>query len=185
MTFSLILMTALAQPPAETAAPGGLPPEQAVAIIDGEGKLRITQVSFPCGYGAGASEAESAVLVKRGADKVPVKVKVNSLILTTTELPASVVDAYTVDGKPIAPDKLATMLAKERTVLVAKDGRKIDAFHLDLYKEGTIVLVPPANTLRAGAGAYDSPNYGRGPETVPTIRETPEKPKNEEPHSDK
>jgi hypothetical protein len=175
--FSLVLLTVLAQPPAAPAGPGGAPPEQAVAIIDGEGKLRITQISFPCGYGngPGGSATETAVLVKRGADKVRVKVKVNSLVLTTTELPANVVDAYTVDGKPIAAEKLAAMLAKERTVLISRDGKKIDPFHLDLYKEGTIILVPPADALQPAVAPYDNPIPGRGPQPLPPIPEPLEK----------
>jgi hypothetical protein len=175
--FSLVLLTVLAQPPAAPAAPRGAPPEQAVAIIDGEGNLRITQISFPCGYGngPGGSETETAVLVKRGAAKVPVKVKVNSLVLTTTELPANVVDAYTVDGKPITADKLAALLAKERTVLVSRDGKRIDPFHLDLYKEGTIVLVPPADTLQSAGGPYEGVIPDRGTQQPPPIPEPLEK----------
>ena len=46
------------------------------------------------------------------------------------------------------------MLAKEKTVLVAMDGKKLDPFYTQLYKDDTIVLVPPANTLNAGGGAY-------------------------------
>jgi hypothetical protein len=144
MMFSLVLLTTLAQPAPELVAPSGLPPESAVAIIDGEGKLRITQVNYP-GYTLGPAphETEATVLVKRGDEKVTVTVKVTSLVLTTTEFPANVVDAYTVDGKAITPQDLATMLAKERTVLVSRNGKKVDPFHLELYKVGTIVLAPP------------------------------------------
>ena len=46
--------------------------------------------------------------------------------------------------------------------LVALDGKKVDPFHLQLYKDGTIVLVPPANTLNLGGyggaiGGYTGP----------------------------
>ena len=155
--FSLVLLTALAPAAPEPAAPSGLPPDQAVAIIDSKGNLRITQASTPNGYGPETPEAEVAVLVKRGDEKVAVKVKTTSVILTTVELPANAVEAFTVDGKTIVAEKLATLLAKERTVLVALDGKKVDPFLLELYKEGTIVLVPPANTLGSGNGG---PYYG-------------------------
>src|SRR5262249_35765784 len=132
--------------------------------IDAKGNLRITRASSPCGYGP---ETETAVLVKRGDEKVAVKVKHTSVILTTVELPASAVEAYTADGKPISAEKLATALAKERTVLVALDGRKVDPFLLQLYKDDAIVLVPPANTLGAlqgGPGLYaPRPQWGGVP----------------------
>src|SRR5262249_62103595 len=77
-------------------------------------------------------------------------------MVTTAELPARNVEAYTADGRAINAEKLRTLLAKERTVLVAMDGKKLDPFHLQLYKDDTIVLVPPANTLNMGGyiGGY-------------------------------
>ena len=41
--------------------------------------------------------------------------------------------------------------------LIALDGKKVDPFHLQLYKEGTIVLVPPPNTLNLSHGGYGGP----------------------------
>jgi hypothetical protein len=73
-------------------------------------------------------------------------------MVTTAELPAEFVEAYTTDGRLIPAEKLATMLEKERTVLVAVDGKKVDPFFLQLYKEGTIVLIPPPNALNLGVG---------------------------------
>jgi hypothetical protein len=175
MIFSLVLLTALAPAAPEPAAPSGLSPDQAVAIIDNKGNLRITQASTPCGYGAGSPAAEAAVLVKQGDEKVAIKVKTTRVILTTVELPALCVEAFTVDGKAIAAEKLATLLTKERTVLVALDGKKVDPFLLELYKEGTIVLVPPANTMGRGngdSGGYQdvAPKGPDIPEKVPTNR---------------
>ena len=46
MMLSFVLAAALAA--AEPAAPSGAPPEQAVAIIDGQGNLRITIASCNC-----------------------------------------------------------------------------------------------------------------------------------------
>src|SRR5439155_20356652 len=77
------------------------------------------------------------------------------------------VEAYSVDGKAISAETLTTLLAKERTVLVAVDGKKLDPFYLQLYKEGTIILVPPANTLNIpGQGGGVGGNSGVEP--VPT-----------------
>ena len=178
MTFSLILMTALAAPAADPAAPGGTPPEQATAVIDAEGTLRITHVSCVCN---GAPMPETpAPAPKPGGDKPPAKpkAKVTTVMLTTAELPAKAVEAYTADGAPVGQEKLAELLKKERSVLVAMDGKKVDPFYLELYKEGTIVLVPPADTF-AGAGGFGNPY---GPPTVvpaapPPPPDRPDRPK--------
>jgi hypothetical protein len=155
MLFSLVLSAALAQPAQEPAAPGGLPPQQALAIIDGEGTLKIVQISCACDSSS-AQETMVDVFEIKGTERVPakVKVKVSTLMLTTVELPAKYVEAYTVEGAPIAREKLAEMLAKERTVLVAMDGKKVDPFHLQLYKAGAIVLVPPANLMGGGGVSF-------------------------------
>jgi hypothetical protein len=166
--LSLVLLAAIAQAPPEPAAPGGMPPEQALAFIDAKGKLTITRVGCAC-----AQEQEVTVYETKGGEKVPakVKVKVTSLMTTTAEIPAKYVEAYTADGKPVAADKLATLLGKERTVLVAADGKKVDPFFLALYKEDTLVLVPPQGLLAAGGymGAYGIP-------LPPGVEEAPRKP---------
>jgi hypothetical protein len=77
--------------------------------------------------------------------------------LTIVELPAHVVQACTVDGKTIEAAKLGELLAKERAVLIALDGKRVDPFHLELYKEGTIVLVTPANLWNRGSGMLGFP----------------------------
>jgi hypothetical protein len=153
LVYTLLVLSALAQPAPEGAAPGSAPPEQVLATIDAKGKLTLTHLTCAC-YGPAVHEQTVT-----GKDKVPVKVKVSSVVLTTAELPAKSVEAYSVDGKAISAETLATLLAKERTVLVSMDGKKLDPFYLQLYKEGTIVLVPPANTLNIG-GAVGPYGYG-------------------------
>jgi hypothetical protein len=182
--FSLALLTALALPGAEPAAPGGMAPEQALAVIDAKGKLTITHVSCNC-FGPAVQE-NTLALPAKGDEKAPakVKVKVSTVTLTTAELDAKHVEAYTVDGKAIPAEKLTQMLAKEKTVLVTMDGKKLDPFYTQLYKDDTIVLVPPANTLNAGGGAWGAgPGYGvvpvpaPFPDAPPTPPEVPEKPR--------
>jgi hypothetical protein len=165
MILSLVLLAALAYAP-EPAAPSAAPPQQAVAIIDGAGMLKITQVASG-GFGPAAQAME--VTVGPMDKPVTVIVKTTTVQLTTVELPAKYVEAYTVDGTPIAREKLTEMLAKERTVLVAMDGKKLDPFHLQLYKESTIVLVPPANTMTAGGGPFPGPGgfYVQPPLPIP------------------
>jgi len=159
--FSVMLLTTLALPAAD-AAPSGLPPEQALAVIDAKGKLTITQVSAGC-FGAGTQETNVPVTGEKNA----IKVKISNLSVNMIELPAKNVEAYTVDGKAISQEKLATLLAKERTVLIMQDGKKADPFHLELYKEGTIVLVPPANIMGGGYGGFGPPGIGIQPVPAP------------------
>ncbi len=157
MTLSLVLAAALVGAQAEPATLSGTPPQQALAIIDGEGNLHITIAT--CNCFPGSQETTVEVPDKPGGEKAQVKVKMSSVTLTTVELPARAVEAYTADGQPIKRDRLAEMLAKERAVLVTVDGRKADPFLLQLYKEGTIVLVPPANVVGGGAfvGGFNGP----------------------------
>jgi len=169
LIHSLVLLAVLAQPVPEPDTSAGTAPVQALASIDDKGKMTITHVDCNC-YGPGSREMTVTAHETKGEKKVPVqaKVKLTSLVLTTAEIQAKFVEAYTVDGKAIAADKLATMLAKERAVIVALDGKKVDPFHLQLYKESTIVLVPPANTLNLGyGGGYGVPGVVE-PFPVPT-----------------
>ena len=151
--FGCVLLTALALPGADPAAPGSAAPIQALAGIDAKGNLKITYISA-VPFGPGAQEHVVPVVREKGDEKAPapVKVKVTTVMVMTAELDAKHVQGYTADGKAIPADKLATLLAKEKTVLVAADGKKVDPFHLQLFKDDTIVLVPPANTLGGGMG---------------------------------
>src|SRR5262249_7571464 len=149
-----LVLTALAQPATEPAAPSTRAPEQVLAVIDAKGKMTITHVTPACMAPGGGGGEHTVTLPMKGGEKAPVqvKVKLNGLNVTVAELPAKHVEAYGMDGKPIAAEKLAKLLEKERTVLLSVDGKKVDPFHLQLYKEDTIVLVPPANTLGGGMG---------------------------------
>jgi hypothetical protein len=102
--------------------------------------------------GPWAMPAPAAPEGEKAPGKAKPKVKVTNLMVTMTEMPAKDVQAYTAEGREIPAEKLAELLAKERTVLVALDGKKVDPFHLKLYKDDTIVLVPPPNTMGGGGG---------------------------------
>src|SRR5579884_3614921 len=142
--FGLVLWTVLAQAPPDPAATGGTPPEQGLASLDSSGKLRITRIGCAC-----VQDQTVTVQEEKEGRKVPVqlKIKVSTLTTTTAEVPVKYVEAFTADGKPITAQRLTTLLAKERPVLVAADGRKVDPFLLQLYKEDTLVLVPAAGLL--------------------------------------
>ena len=184
--YSAILLAALAQPETKPADPGGVPPTQMLARIDAKGNLKITSVtSIDYGGCYGTPMPMRSPAPRDGSapakapEKVPVKVKVQQLIVMTAEMPAKHVKAYSANGKAITPETLASQLAKERPVLVALDGKKVDPFLLQLYKDDTIILVPPANTLGAGTGGFGGyGGYGGGPTTggaypVPAPSTTP------------
>jgi hypothetical protein len=189
--YGLFWLAILAQPAPEPAAAGGLPPEQVLASIDARGNLTITQVAAACGGGLMGPIVFPALPAAEG-EKAPAKakskVKVTSLMVTVTEMPAKDVQAFTAEGRPISAERLATLLAKERAVLVALDGKKVDPFHLQLYKDDTIVLVPPANTV-GGGGGFGGWGYGGHAVAVPApltppVREAV-KPPRKEPEEDR
>jgi hypothetical protein len=156
--YSLVLCAALAHQAPEPAAAGDMPPQQVLASIDARGNLTITQVTCSCPNEFMGPYYAPALPETPDHEKAPAKakskVKVTHLSVTVTEMPAKDVKAYTAEGREVPAEKLATLLAKERTVLVALDGKKVDPFHLQLYKEDTIVLVPPPNTVGGGGGAW-------------------------------
>jgi hypothetical protein len=161
--YSLIVLSALAQPaPApEPAVPSGIPPEQMLASIDVKGKMKFT---FVMAHEPATHEQTVTTYQTKGTEKVPiqVKVKVSHLSVTTAELAAEHVEAFTVGGRPLSREQLTTLLSKERTVLVAMDGKKVDPFYLRLYKDDAILLIPPANALSGACGGYGGYVGGAG-----------------------
>jgi hypothetical protein len=175
--YTLLVLAVLAQPGAKPAAPGAEAPTQMLAGIDSKGTLRLTFATSMGCFGSSPYMPAPVVPVAPGAapGKAPAqarpKVKVTTVMVTTAELAAKHVQAYTAGGRTIPAEKLAALLAKERPVLVALDGKKVDPFMLQLYKEDTIILVPPENTLNTGLGGFGGPvvlpaPYGAFPEKM-------------------
>src|ERR1051326_615014 len=158
-----LLLFAMAVPSAPTPdpehqTPKGTSPVQCVASIDGKGKLTIARMMPTC---SGVSEVELRAQLKReGKEPLTVLVtpKVTRFELVIVELQAEDVLAFSTYGKPITAKDLAERLAKERTVLVAVDGKKVDASMLQFYKEDTIVLVPPAGLWADSAAVAPEPD---------------------------
>jgi hypothetical protein len=173
--LTLFTLAALLQPGAAPPGITGVPPVQAQASFDGKDKLRITYVTC-----TGSNENSMDLPNAKGRDNIPVKVTSSALAVLTVELSPKHVGAFTVDGRTIPADKLEELLAKERSVLVAAEGKKVDPFHLKLYKDDTIVLVPPTNLLNLGGyGAYPTTYgtpYSAMPVPTPTVTEA-ERPK--------
>jgi hypothetical protein len=53
------------------------------------------------------------------------------------------VEAYEAYGEAVDAKRMMEWLARERPVLVSADGRKVDPFHMQVIKRGTLVLVLP------------------------------------------
>src|SRR6516162_9988789 len=102
--YSLLLLTALAPAAPEPAAPGGTPPVQMLAGIDGTGKLTLTFVACVCDPLAGPEIIGPGPRVEDKGPGAP-KVKVTTVMVTTAELAAKHVEAYTADGRAIAAEK--------------------------------------------------------------------------------
>jgi hypothetical protein len=186
--YTLIVLSLLGQQGPKAAAPSGEAPTQMVAGIDSKGMLRLTFAMPMMGgcYGSSPYAMTPAGPPGYGPGKVPTpappKVKIRTVMVTTAEMSAKDVTAYTADGRTIPAERLATLLAKERPVLVALDGKKVDPFLLQLYKDDTLILVPPANTLNMGMGygGYSAvvpgpAPYGAFPEKVPVPAPRPER----------
>ena len=138
-----VVVPAAPTPDTPPLTPKGTPPVQCVASIDSKGQLTIARMMPACCEPAVELRAE---LKRPGKEPLTALVtpKVTRMEMTIVELPADAVQAYNAYGKPISADDLKELLKKERTVLMSVDGKKVDPSLLQLYKEDTIVLVPPA-----------------------------------------
>jgi hypothetical protein len=74
------------------------------------------------------------------------------------------VEACGTDGKRIEAKALRERLRTPLPVLVSQDGRPVTSFHLHVIKEGTLILVPPAQKSPPSlplAPAAGVPDIGR------------------------
>jgi RNA polymerase sigma factor (sigma-70 family) len=65
---------------------------------------------------------------------------------TTRYYQAGGVRAFSTDGERLGAKALARRLRQEVPVLVSTDGREVDPLHLQLIKDGTVILVLPVET---------------------------------------
>lgn len=126
-----------------TKPPLGQPPTLSGASIDDKDILHL-QDSAKKNFD---QEVEVMEKVKVGdaweERKVKVKIKNTSFTVNKTSMPAMHVRAHDLNGKAIDAKALASRLRKFTMVLESIDGKNVDPYYLQLFKEGTIVLVPP------------------------------------------
>lgn len=138
----------------------GMQPTLARASIDAKGVMHILE-------GAEASqtvmtkvvEDVNGVMVERA-----VPIRITRSVTVKRAVDAKWVKAHGVDGKPIDAAVLAAVLRESTIVLVASDGKAVDPYFLQIIREGTIVLVPPA-TINFGSS--------RPPEPIPVPKGDP------------
>jgi hypothetical protein len=145
--YHAVLVAALgaaATPAADPVArPNGPAPQMIAVKYDKEGALtaHFNRLSY---------KPETRV-AKQVADGKEVEVAYTTYVpVYVTEAiryPAKDLKVFGLDGLPIDADKLPKLLAKETMVLISHDGRPVDSFYTQFFKEGTLVIVPPAPKL--------------------------------------
>jgi RNA polymerase sigma factor (sigma-70 family) len=135
-------------------------PSAALALPDGKGRITIWTAH---------SYYEPVTSYRKGADgsvqevtSYELREQVISKVFKLDEL-----HAYGSDGKEIAGRALLDQFGKEaKSVLVSTDGRKVDAFYLNMLKSDTLILVLPLP--RAPISEVAPPPVARPPAAPPS-----------------
>jgi hypothetical protein len=136
----------------------GAVPITVIAFVNKQGDLILRQ---PCNT---YQPVTSYVQIPGEVAVKPVTSYSLVVVERISSYPAAKVKAYDTDGNSVDAEKLAKQLRKETPVLVATDGRKVDPFHLQLIKKGTLILVVPARSLPPPPPA---PAVAPPPPTIP------------------
>jgi hypothetical protein len=146
--YHAVLVAALsaAVPAAEPAArPSGPPPQMMAVKYDKEGFLTaITTVPV-----YKEVERNQVVIVDGKPVTTIVKSAVMESVPVTRQYKVKDMKLFGLDGLPIDADKLPKLLARETMVLVSPDGRPLDSFYTQFFKEGTLVIVLPTPKAEA------------------------------------
>ncbi|HZY85998.1 MAG TPA: hypothetical protein VFE78_14290, partial [Gemmataceae bacterium] len=123
----------------EPASVGPMPVTTLAVMTEG-GRVRV-QMPFP------AYQARTSYVLE-GGGKVARPVTTYAVVTQRhwQEFDPTKVEAYQANAGAVAGKKLAQLLAKETPVLVSADGQKVDPFHMQVIKRGTLVLVVPQPT---------------------------------------
>jgi hypothetical protein len=116
----------------------GPAPVTAWAALEKEGRVLIR---WPVTYSEPKTE-----YVLRGPGQPHTPVTAYTLVTTYARgnFDLREVAAYGTDGKRIDTQALRERLRTPLPVLVSQDGRPVSSFYLQVIKEGTLILVPPA-----------------------------------------
>jgi hypothetical protein len=119
--------------------PAGPAPVQVLASLGRDGRLTVWHRET-------TYQVKQVHKTHSGAAPPPPPVKVTVAVTTVVPKHHDPKDVKVFDtrGKAIDPKKLPELLKKETPALVSADGQPVDALHLRLVKEGTLVFVLPA-----------------------------------------
>jgi hypothetical protein len=125
------------EPAAGARLPAGQPPVTALAVLsEGRIVLRVPATAY--------EPRTTLVQPEAGQPQRAVTSYAQVSVEQVQQFEAAAVQAFDTGGERISAKALRGLLKKETAVLLAADGRKPDPFHLQLIKEGTVILVPPA-----------------------------------------
>jgi RNA polymerase sigma factor (sigma-70 family) len=116
--------------------PKGPAPYTAYAVLDGEGRIVLRIPSGSVYYQPNTTWSQRPDGGKTATTSYELISREHVMLVDTKH-----VQAYGVDGKRIETKSVEERLKKEIPVLVSANGQPVDPFHLQLIKEGTLVLV--------------------------------------------
>jgi hypothetical protein len=116
--------------------PKGPAPYTAYAVLDGEGRIVLRIPSGSVYYQPNTTWSQRPDGGKTATTSYELISREHVMLVDTKH-----VQAYGVDGKRIETKSVEERLKKEIPVLVSANGQPVDTFHLQLIKEGTLVLV--------------------------------------------
>jgi hypothetical protein len=118
--------------------PNSPPPDIAFARVDGDGRLFVRRMVTAYQPVESHGERDGRPEKRTAYEETRVE--------GMQRWDAADVRAFGVDGKRLDAETLAGRLREETAILVSADGKDVDPFHLQLTKEGTVILVLPIVT---------------------------------------
>jgi RNA polymerase sigma factor (sigma-70 family) len=149
-----------------TIPPAGFMPQQALVRLQKDLLVvRTLEVIY-----------EPITMMVQGRNRVTTYQK--NELLKTRSFPGDYVKVYDVKGKRVSKKQLTELLKKETLALISVDERMADPQNLQLFKEGTLLLILPS--LAAPQAVYAQPAITPSPEiptpvppTAPPVGEVP------------
>ncbi|MGV3485045.1 MAG: hypothetical protein ACO1RT_11565, partial [Planctomycetaceae bacterium] len=143
--LGMLSSVAFAEP---AAPPSGPPPMPTRAIVQGGSLYRQQATFYP--------ETRTR-LVDADGQRREVEYTVMVPQLTIASTPKQGYRVYTVDGRPLTDDEVATTLAKETEVLLSVQGKLIDPRYRPLYLPKALVVYLKPEFALPGYGAPQPP----------------------------
>jgi hypothetical protein len=154
-------------------------PVQVLASIDKDKTLVIkTNVQLPDPGRFGSVRAQARVAGRPGAPAAP-EITILPVLafgeVHTLRYDLDKVEVFDTDGKKVEKSEIAKRLKKNPLAVASLLGEPVEASHLRVLKEGTLVFVPPAPApAPAGVGGVEIPGPLPGAPGIPPRGFVPE-----------